>query len=173
MSCVGLMKQMSGVKGVRVTTTQHTSFICAPAGWFQSSLLTCVAATGSAPYKSVLTHGFVLDERGVKMSKSIGNVVDPRSVIEVIPCRWGHQVKAGFWVFKDHFYDPGPFLSRSLCLGRFFSSYFLFFCHISHAGVHQNKGLLCLYGSTAALVTSVNSNLAVAVLLSAHHTNTA
>ncbi|DBA71778.1 TPA: hypothetical protein ACH3X2_011042 [Trebouxia sp. C0005] len=51
-------------------------------GWFQSSLLTCVAATGSAPYKSVLTHGFVLDERGVKMSKSIGNVVDPRSVIE-------------------------------------------------------------------------------------------
>lgn len=51
-------------------------------GWFQSSLLTCVAATGSAPYKTVLTHGFVLDERGVKMSKSIGNVVDPRSVIE-------------------------------------------------------------------------------------------
>ena len=54
------------------------------AGWFQSSLLTCVAATGTAPYKTVLTHGFVLDERGVKMSKSIGNVVDPRSVIEVI-----------------------------------------------------------------------------------------
>ena len=54
------------------------------AGWFQSSLLTCVAATGSAPYKTVLTHGFVLDERGVKMSKSIGNVVDPRSVIEVV-----------------------------------------------------------------------------------------
>lgn len=51
-------------------------------GWFQSSLLTCVAATGAAPYKSVLTHGFVLDERGIKMSKSIGNVVDPRVVIE-------------------------------------------------------------------------------------------
>ena len=54
------------------------------AGWFQSSLLTCVAATGAAPYKSVLTHGFVLDERGIKMSKSIGNVVDPRIVIEVL-----------------------------------------------------------------------------------------
>ena len=53
------------------------------AGWFQSSLLTCVAATGAAPYKSVLTHGFVLDEKGVKMSKSIGNVVDPQLVIEV------------------------------------------------------------------------------------------
>lgn len=55
----------------------------AGAGWFQSSLLTCVAATGAAPYKTVLTHGFVLDEKGVKMSKSIGNVVDPRMVIEV------------------------------------------------------------------------------------------
>ena len=53
------------------------------AGWFQSSLLTCVAATGAAPYKSVLTHGFTLDEKGIKMSKSIGNVVDPRAIIEV------------------------------------------------------------------------------------------
>jgi len=51
-------------------------------GWFQSSLLTAVAATGKAPYKSVLTHGFVLDEKGMKMSKSIGNVVDPRQVID-------------------------------------------------------------------------------------------
>ena len=57
--------------------------LLAVAGWFQSSLLTCVAATGAAPYKSVLTHGFVLDEKGVKMSKSIGNVVDPQLVIEV------------------------------------------------------------------------------------------
>lgn len=40
------------------------------------------ALTGRAPYKTVLTHGFVLDERGHKMSKSLGNVVDPRSVIE-------------------------------------------------------------------------------------------
>ncbi len=51
-------------------------------GWFQSSLLTSVAARGAAPYKAVLTHGFVLDERGYKMSKSLGNVVDPRLVIE-------------------------------------------------------------------------------------------
>lgn len=50
-------------------------------GWFQSSLLTSVAATGVAPYKQVLTHGFVLDEQGFKMSKSVGNVVDPRLVI--------------------------------------------------------------------------------------------
>uniref|UniRef100_A0A7N0ZR79 isoleucine--tRNA ligase n=2 Tax=Kalanchoe fedtschenkoi TaxID=63787 RepID=A0A7N0ZR79_KALFE len=51
-------------------------------GWFQSSLLTCVATKGRAPYSSVLTHGFVLDEKGLKMSKSLGNVVDPCTVIE-------------------------------------------------------------------------------------------
>jgi isoleucyl-tRNA synthetase len=51
-------------------------------GWFQSSLLTSVAAQGKAPYKTVLTHGFVLDEKGFKMSKSLGNVVDPMYVIE-------------------------------------------------------------------------------------------
>lgn len=43
-----------------------------PAGWFHSSLLTSVAAKGAAPYKQVLTHGFVLDERGTKTSKSLG-----------------------------------------------------------------------------------------------------
>jgi isoleucyl-tRNA synthetase len=51
-------------------------------GWFQSSLLTSVASRGMAPYKTVLTHGFVLDEKGYKMSKSVGNVVDPRLVIQ-------------------------------------------------------------------------------------------
>ncbi|XVE67578.1 hypothetical protein DITRI_Ditri08aG0171600 [Diplodiscus trichospermus] len=51
-------------------------------GWFQSSLLTSIATKGKAPYSSVITHGFVLDEKGSKMSKSLGNVVDPRTVIE-------------------------------------------------------------------------------------------
>ena len=51
-------------------------------GWFQSSLLTSIATNGVAPYKTVLTHGFVLDENGRKMSKSLGNVVDPVIVIE-------------------------------------------------------------------------------------------
>jgi len=50
-------------------------------GWFQSSLLTSVANNNIAPYKTVLTHGFVLDEKGFKMSKSLGNVVDPMTVI--------------------------------------------------------------------------------------------
>lgn len=50
-------------------------------GWFQSSLLTSVAVTGKAPYKSVLTHGYVVDGEGRKMSKSVGNVVVPQDVI--------------------------------------------------------------------------------------------
>ncbi|MCY7333338.1 MAG: isoleucine--tRNA ligase [Pseudanabaena sp. CAN_BIN31] len=50
-------------------------------GWFQSSLLTSVATNGYAPYKTVLTHGFVLDEKGQKMSKSLGNIVDPMVII--------------------------------------------------------------------------------------------
>ena len=52
-------------------------------GWFQSSLLTSVATTGKAPYKIVLTHGFVLDGEGKKMSKSVGNVVVPQEIIKV------------------------------------------------------------------------------------------
>ena len=50
-------------------------------GWFQSSLLTSVAINKHAPYKEVLTHGFVVDENGHKMSKSLGNTVSPQSVI--------------------------------------------------------------------------------------------
>lgn len=49
-------------------------------GWFQSSLSTSIAALDKAPYKSVLTHGFVVDGEGKKMSKSVGNVVEPDKV---------------------------------------------------------------------------------------------
>ncbi|MBO8136659.1 MAG: isoleucine--tRNA ligase [Desulfotomaculum sp.] len=51
-------------------------------GWFNSSLSTAIAVTGEPPYKAVLTHGFVVDEKGRKMSKSLGNVVDPLKVIK-------------------------------------------------------------------------------------------
>jgi isoleucyl-tRNA synthetase len=51
-------------------------------GWFHSSLLTSVGTRGKAPYKAVLTHGFVVDERGKKMSKSVGNIVAPEKVIK-------------------------------------------------------------------------------------------
>jgi isoleucyl-tRNA synthetase len=51
-------------------------------GWFHSSLLEACGTNGRAPYKTVLTHGFVLDDKGYKMSKSLGNVVDPLKVME-------------------------------------------------------------------------------------------
>ncbi|MDR1481410.1 MAG: isoleucine--tRNA ligase [Synergistaceae bacterium] len=51
-------------------------------GWFQSSLLTSVATKGVAPYRQVLTHGFIIDERGKKMSKSLGNAILPQEIVE-------------------------------------------------------------------------------------------
>ena len=51
-------------------------------GWFHSSLLQSCATRGKAPYKGVLTHGFVLDEQGRKMSKSLGNVVTPQKIMD-------------------------------------------------------------------------------------------
>ncbi|KAJ1961036.1 isoleucine-tRNA ligase [Dispira parvispora] len=50
-------------------------------GWFQSSLLTSVAVHGKSPFRKLITHGFTLDEAGRKMSKSVGNVVDPNVVV--------------------------------------------------------------------------------------------
>jgi isoleucyl-tRNA synthetase len=51
-------------------------------GWFNSSLITSVAAFQKAPYKTIITHGFVLDGKGQKMSKSLNNVVDPLQIIK-------------------------------------------------------------------------------------------
>ena len=51
-------------------------------GWFHSSLLESVSTRGRAPYRNVLTHGFVVDGEGKKMSKSVGNVTDPQMIIE-------------------------------------------------------------------------------------------
>ncbi|MCP4134995.1 MAG: isoleucine--tRNA ligase [bacterium] len=51
-------------------------------GWFQSSLWPALAVRGEAPYKAVLTHGFVLDEKGKAMSKSVGNVIPPDKLIK-------------------------------------------------------------------------------------------
>ncbi|XP_067644462.1 isoleucine--tRNA ligase, mitochondrial isoform X1 [Eurosta solidaginis] len=51
-------------------------------GWFQSSLLTSIAARDKAPYKSIFVHGFAVDDKGRKMSKSLGNVISPNDVIK-------------------------------------------------------------------------------------------
>ena len=51
-------------------------------GWFQSSLLTTLASSEVAPYKALVTHGFTMDEKGEKMSKSKGNVIDPAKIMK-------------------------------------------------------------------------------------------
>ncbi len=53
-------------------------------GWFQSSLKTSIAINDCAPYKQVLTHGFTVDEKGYKMSKSLGNVIAPQEVTDTL-----------------------------------------------------------------------------------------
>lgn len=50
-------------------------------GWFQSSLLTSVALRDKSPYKTIYVHGFAVDKNGIKMSKSLGNVVNPEDII--------------------------------------------------------------------------------------------
>ncbi len=69
-------------------------------GWFHSSLLAAVGTTGQAPYKSVLTHGFVVDGKGKKMSKSSGNVVAPEKVIK----RYGAEILR-LWVAAQDYRD--------------------------------------------------------------------
>lgn len=79
-------------------------------GWFQSSLLESVASYDRAPYETVLTHGFTLDEKGRKMSKSAGNVVPPEKVISeygadilrlwVVTEDYTEDIKIGFNLIK-------------------------------------------------------------------------
>jgi len=69
-------------------------------GWFHSSLLESCGTRGRAPYDSVLTHGFVLDEQGRKMSKSLGNTVTPQDVI-----RENGADILRIWVANSDYYD--------------------------------------------------------------------
>ncbi len=69
-------------------------------GWFQSSLLTSVGTRGHAPFKGVLTHGYVVDGQGKKMSKSIGNVVAPSEVIKT----FGAEILR-LWVSSEDYRD--------------------------------------------------------------------
>ncbi len=69
-------------------------------GWFHSSLLTAVGSRGQAPYKGVLTHGFVVDGEGRKMSKSLGNVIAPQEVTD----RYGAEILR-LWVASEDYRD--------------------------------------------------------------------
>ena len=79
-------------------------------GWFQSSLMVGCGTKGHAPYKTVLTHGFVLDEQGRKMSKSLGNVIAPEKIIDsqgaeilrlwVVSCDYTNDLRIGPNILK-------------------------------------------------------------------------
>ncbi len=69
-------------------------------GWFHSSLLTAVGLRDTAPYKAVLTHGFVVDAEGKKMSKSVGNVIAPEKVIK----QYGAEILR-LWVSASDYRD--------------------------------------------------------------------
>ena len=72
-------------------------------GWFQSSLLTSVALYDKAPYQGVVTHGFVVDGKGLKMSKSLGNVIAPQDLIQ----RSGADILR-LWVASADYRDDDP-----------------------------------------------------------------
>ena len=67
-------------------------------GWFQSSMLTSVAVNGVAPYKQVLTHGFIVDDQGRKMSKSLGNGIAPQDIVK----EYGADILR-LWVLSSDF----------------------------------------------------------------------
>jgi len=69
-------------------------------GWFQSSLLTAVGTRGRAPFRAVLTHGFVVDGKGEKMAKSKGNVISPDEVIR----QYGAEVLR-LWVASENYQE--------------------------------------------------------------------
>ncbi len=81
-------------------------------GWFHSSLLESCGTRGRAPYEAVLTHGFVLDEQGRKMSKSLGNVVSPQDVMKqhgadilrlwVVASDYSDDLRIGPEILKHH-----------------------------------------------------------------------
>jgi isoleucyl-tRNA synthetase len=72
-------------------------------GWFQSSLLTSVALFGEAPYKGVITHGFALDVQSRKMSKSLGNVLEPNALMK----KYGADILR-LWVTSLDYRDDDP-----------------------------------------------------------------
>ncbi len=67
-------------------------------GWFHSSLLISIGTRGKPPYKSVLTHGFVVDEQGRKMSKSLGNIILPQEIIN----KYGAEILRLWTAYEDY-----------------------------------------------------------------------
>ncbi|MGV3278585.1 isoleucine--tRNA ligase [Rickettsiales bacterium LUAb2] len=69
-------------------------------GWFQSSLIESILSYGKSPYKTLITHGFVLDQKGQKMSKSLGNIINPKEIID----KYGIEILR-LWVVNSNYQD--------------------------------------------------------------------
>ena len=70
-------------------------------GWFHSSLLESCGTRGKAPFKAILSHGFVVDGKGIKMSKSMGNVISPEDILK----NYGADILRGWVAASDYAED--------------------------------------------------------------------
>ena len=114
-------------------------------GWFQSSLLTGCAMDGRAPYDALLTHGFVVDGQGRKMSKSLGNVIAPQKVSDTL----GAEI-IRLWVASTDY--SGELCISDEILKRVVESYrrirnTLRFLLANTADFDRGAGLRCRYRS--------------------------
>ena len=91
----GVLSSSAGVADVYCEGVDQFS------GWFQSSLLLSVALNRTSPYKSLLVHGFVVDEHNRKMSKSLGNVIEPEQAIRGGANRMPHALR--FWIAHEYY----------------------------------------------------------------------
>jgi isoleucyl-tRNA synthetase len=87
--------------GLKVKTDLYLEGSDQHRGWFQSSLLASVGTRGQAPYKAVLTHGFVVDGQGKKLAKSLGNFIDPQAII----VKNGAEILRLWTAFEDYTND--------------------------------------------------------------------
>ncbi|MDZ7293687.1 isoleucine--tRNA ligase [Mycoplasmopsis pulmonis] len=99
------------IEGVSVPFDLYLEGIDQYRGWFNSSIINSVAYWGQSPYRLLLSHGFVLDGKGKKMSKQLGNVVDPQEIIQkygadilrlwVANCEYAHDVSVSESIIKQ------------------------------------------------------------------------
>jgi len=99
-SGVSFAAVMEGREGMEIPVDLYLEGSDQHRGWFHSALLTAVKTRNKAPYKTVLTHGFVVDGEGKKMSKTLGNVIHPNDVIK----KYGAEVLR-LWVAAEDYRD--------------------------------------------------------------------
>ena len=100
-SGASFMAVLQQIKGLSFPADMYLEGSDQHRGWFQVSLIPSVAKEGKAPYKTILTHGFVVDGEGRKMSKSIGNVIAPQKIIQ----KYGAEILRLWTAYSDYSED--------------------------------------------------------------------